>query len=71
MSRGRGREWWPTFGVSWQVAPTLIYELMADEKSEAAKRAFAAMLTMKKIDIAELQRAYDGAEAGEAVIGSY
>jgi len=43
------------------VAPqTLMEQLMADETSEAAKRTTAAMLKMKKLDIAKLQAAYDG-----------
>ena len=49
------------YGVSWQVVPTMMDELFKDEKSEGAQRAMEAMLRMKKIDIAELRRAYDGA----------
>ena len=48
------------FGLSWQVVPTMINELVADARSEKSQRAFAAMMHMKKLDIAALQRAYDG-----------
>jgi predicted 3-demethylubiquinone-9 3-methyltransferase (glyoxalase superfamily) len=49
------------YGVSWQVVPTMMDELFKDEKSEGTQRAMEAMLRMKKIDIVELRRAYDGA----------
>lgn len=48
------------FGVSWQVVPTILNELVEDPDSEKGQRAFAAMLGMKKLDIAELKRAYEG-----------
>ena len=48
------------FGVSWQVVPTGMSQLLSDPKSEKSQRAFAAMMTQKKPDIAALQRAYDG-----------
>ena len=48
------------FGVSWQVIPAEMGAMFGD--GAGAKRAMAAMLKMKKIDIAELQRAYEGAE---------
>ena len=50
------------FGVSWQVVPTMLNELITDHGSEKSERAMEAMLKMKKLDIAELQRAYDGGE---------
>jgi predicted 3-demethylubiquinone-9 3-methyltransferase (glyoxalase superfamily) len=49
------------FGLSWQVVPRGMEDIMREENSPGAKRAFAAMLTMKKMDLAALQRAYDGA----------
>lgn len=49
------------FGVSWQVVPRDIDALFVDEESPATRRAMDAMLQMKKLDIAALQRAYDGA----------
>ena len=47
------------FGVSWQVVPALLEELIRDPDVEKAQRAIKAMLGMKKLDIAELQRAAD------------
>jgi len=49
------------FGVSWQIAPTVLEEMMKDDDRGAAKRAAEAMLKMKKLDIAELERAFDAA----------
>ena len=46
------------FGLSWQVVPDFMDDLFKDENSPGAKRAMDAMLKMKKIDIAELRRAY-------------
>ncbi|MFL5574486.1 MAG: VOC family protein [Gemmatimonadaceae bacterium] len=48
------------YGLSWQVVPDFMDEMFVDAESAGAKRAMAAMLRMKKIDIAELRRAYDG-----------
>jgi predicted 3-demethylubiquinone-9 3-methyltransferase (glyoxalase superfamily) len=48
------------YGVSWQVVPTVLIEMLNDHRSEKSQRAMAAMLQMKKIDIAGLQRAYEG-----------
>jgi predicted 3-demethylubiquinone-9 3-methyltransferase (glyoxalase superfamily) len=45
------------FGVSWQVVPTVLDELLTDHNSDTARRAMEAMLRMKKIDIAQLERA--------------
>jgi predicted 3-demethylubiquinone-9 3-methyltransferase (glyoxalase superfamily) len=50
------------FGLSWQVVPRILEEMMADTDREKAGRVMNAMLQMKKIDISELQRAYDGRE---------
>jgi predicted 3-demethylubiquinone-9 3-methyltransferase (glyoxalase superfamily) len=47
------------FGVSWQVEPTRLHELIHDPDARRAQRAMQAMLAMKKIDIAELERAAD------------
>ncbi len=49
------------FGVSWQVVPAILDTLLRDPDPVKAGRAWQAMLAMKKIDIAELQRAYEGA----------
>lgn len=48
------------FGLSWQIVPPILGELMSDPDSEKAGRTMQAMLTMTKLDIAELQRAHDG-----------
>ena len=48
------------YGLSWQVVPAGMDQMMADETSPGAQRAMTAMLGMKKIDLAELQRAYAG-----------
>jgi predicted 3-demethylubiquinone-9 3-methyltransferase (glyoxalase superfamily) len=45
------------YGVSWQVSPRKLRELLKDHESPEAKRAMQAMLEMKKIDIAGLERA--------------
>jgi predicted 3-demethylubiquinone-9 3-methyltransferase (glyoxalase superfamily) len=52
------------FGLSWQVVPTVLAELMTDPDKEKAGRAMEALLKMKKLDIAELQRAAEGETAG-------
>jgi predicted 3-demethylubiquinone-9 3-methyltransferase (glyoxalase superfamily) len=49
------------FGVSWQVVPRILGELLGDEDREKANRVMQAMLQMKKIDIEGLRKA---AEAG-------
>jgi predicted 3-demethylubiquinone-9 3-methyltransferase (glyoxalase superfamily) len=48
------------YGVSWQVIPTALLEMLNDPDSEKAQRAMEAMLQMQKIDIAKLKRAYAG-----------
>ncbi len=47
------------FGVSWQIVPTALAGLIGDPDPIKAQRATQAMLKMKKIDLAELQRAHD------------
>jgi predicted 3-demethylubiquinone-9 3-methyltransferase (glyoxalase superfamily) len=48
------------FGLSWQIVPRRLPELLADPDPGRAKRAFEAMMTMVKIDVAALERAADG-----------
>jgi predicted 3-demethylubiquinone-9 3-methyltransferase (glyoxalase superfamily) len=48
------------FGLSWQVVPANMDEIMDDSDPERAGRVMNAMLPMKKIDMAELERAYNG-----------
>lgn len=47
------------FGLSWQIVPRQLNELIADPDPERARRSMEAMLEMGKIDVAELQRAAD------------
>jgi predicted 3-demethylubiquinone-9 3-methyltransferase (glyoxalase superfamily) len=48
------------YGMSWQVIPKVLSELLGDPDSEKSQRAMKAMLQMKKIDIGKIKRAYDG-----------
>ena len=45
------------YGLSWQVVPVMMSDLMSDSNKEQAGRVMEAMLKMKKLDIAELERA--------------
>jgi predicted 3-demethylubiquinone-9 3-methyltransferase (glyoxalase superfamily) len=45
------------FGLSWQIVPTALPRLLGDPDREKSQRVMAAMLTMKKIEIDELERA--------------
>jgi predicted 3-demethylubiquinone-9 3-methyltransferase (glyoxalase superfamily) len=49
------------FGISWQIVPTAVAEMMQDKNPEKSSRTMAALLQMKKIDIAALKQAYEGA----------
>ena len=51
------------FGLSWQVVPTGMEELLNDPDPERANRAMEAMLTMVKLDVAALRAAADGVAA--------
>jgi predicted 3-demethylubiquinone-9 3-methyltransferase (glyoxalase superfamily) len=48
------------YGLSWQIAPAVLGEMMKDPDRARAKRVAEAMLKMTKLDIATLKRAYDG-----------
>lgn len=48
------------YGVSWQIVPSILGSLLAGADAEGSKRAMQAMLGMRKLDIAQLQNAYDG-----------
>lgn len=48
------------YGLSWQIVPTRLMELISAEDRKAAGRAVEAMLTMKKIEIAVMEKAYRG-----------
>lgn len=49
------------WGLSWQISPKQLLALMADKDRDRARRAMEAMMKMKKIDIAEVERAAEGA----------
>jgi predicted 3-demethylubiquinone-9 3-methyltransferase (glyoxalase superfamily) len=49
------------FGLSWQIVPTALPRLLSDPDRAKANRAMQAMMGMKKIEIAELERAAEGA----------
>ena len=48
------------FGVSWQVVPSVLGQLLSGPDPAGSQRAMQAMLSMQKLDIAALQLAYDG-----------
>lgn len=48
------------YGLSWQVVPVVLFDMMSDPDPMKAKRATAAMFGMKKFDIGELKRACEG-----------
>lgn len=48
------------FGLSWQVVPPILIELLGDTDRVKAKRVMDAMLQMNKLDIAVLKKAYEG-----------
>lgn len=48
------------YGLSWQIIPTVLGELLGNEDREKANRAMQAMLGMRKIDIAGLTSAFEG-----------
>ena len=52
------------FGVSWQIVPRELGEMLGDPDRVRAGRAMEAMLEMSKIDVAALRRAFDGEPAG-------
>jgi predicted 3-demethylubiquinone-9 3-methyltransferase (glyoxalase superfamily) len=48
------------YGMSWQIVPTALYDMMMDSDQERAERVTKAMLQMKKLDLDKLKKAYDG-----------
>ena len=48
------------FGISWQIVPTILGELMRDKDPAKAGRVMGALMKMKKLDIAELKKAHEG-----------
>jgi len=49
------------YGLSWQVVPRKFFELIGSSDRKRAAAAMKAMMSMRKLDVAELQRAYDAA----------
>jgi predicted 3-demethylubiquinone-9 3-methyltransferase (glyoxalase superfamily) len=54
------------YGVSWQVVPAGMAEIMSDPEEGRAQRAMQAMLGMKKLDVAALRAAADGVGQGQS-----
>ncbi len=48
------------YGVSWQIVPAVLGGMMKDKDRDRSKRVMEAILQMKKLDIAELEKAYAG-----------
>ncbi|MGP0223170.1 MULTISPECIES: VOC family protein [unclassified Paenarthrobacter] len=48
------------YGLSWQIVPTALPQLLNGPDPEGSRRAMEAMLTMRKLDVNVLQKAYDG-----------
>ena len=48
------------YGLSWQIVPTALGEMLQDKDAEKANRVMGAMLQMSKLDLAGLRRAYEG-----------
>jgi predicted 3-demethylubiquinone-9 3-methyltransferase (glyoxalase superfamily) len=48
------------FGISWQIVPTILGELMQDKDPKRSRRVMEAMMKMVKFDIKQLQQAYEG-----------
>ena len=47
------------YGVSWQIVPTVLGEMLQDKDSKKSERVMKAMLQMKKIDVRTLEKAYE------------
>ncbi len=47
------------FGLSWQIVPTMLSEMLSDKDAEKSKRVMKAMLQMSKIDTKTLKQAYE------------
>jgi predicted 3-demethylubiquinone-9 3-methyltransferase (glyoxalase superfamily) len=48
------------YGLSWQVVPRVLLEMLNDRDAAKSELVMSAMLQMKKIDVSELERAYRG-----------
>jgi predicted 3-demethylubiquinone-9 3-methyltransferase (glyoxalase superfamily) len=54
------------WGVSWQIVPAVLPEMLRDKDAQKSRRVMAAMLKMKKLDIAALMAAYEGRSGSAA-----
>jgi predicted 3-demethylubiquinone-9 3-methyltransferase (glyoxalase superfamily) len=50
------------FGVTWQIIPKALGEMLGDKDPQKSQRVMKAMMKMIKIDVEELRRAYEGKE---------
>lgn len=63
---GAGGEYGPCgwlkdkFGLSWQIAPNALHDMLQDKDADKAARAMQAMMQMSKIDLAKIEEAYNG-----------
>jgi predicted 3-demethylubiquinone-9 3-methyltransferase (glyoxalase superfamily) len=48
------------YGLSWQIVPVALFEMLQDRDPAKSDRVMKALLQMKKLDLAALQRAYEG-----------
>jgi predicted 3-demethylubiquinone-9 3-methyltransferase (glyoxalase superfamily) len=48
------------YGLSWQIVPKALFDMMKDPDKAKASRVYTRMMEMKKFDIAELKKAFDG-----------
>jgi len=55
------------FGVSWQIVPTILPELLSDKDATKSERVMKAMLKMVKLDIAKLKAAAQGKKDGDKI----
>ncbi len=58
------------YGLSWQIVPKALNEMLDDPDTEKARRAMQAMLQMGKLDVEELRRAYEGEPASAGGVGA-
>lgn len=54
------------FGLSWQIVPTVLSKLLSDQDPKKGQRVMQTLMPMKKLIIADLQKAYDGEQAAVA-----
>jgi predicted 3-demethylubiquinone-9 3-methyltransferase (glyoxalase superfamily) len=59
------------YGLSWQIVPTILSQLLGDKDPEKSKRVMTAMLQMTKIDIRKLKEAYEGHSSDTTTVAAY